>query len=92
MNKMVKCVSYPEGDITITRQLKIAVIFVLLFLVTVTSCSPQTTTAESEFEFIDGLKTKNVEGFGGVIAESYEAFSRLIKREIASDMQYNEFY
>ena len=46
---------------------------------TLAACGAQpdtsTSSAESEnaaFEVIDGVKTKKVEGFGGVIAESYD--------------------
>ena len=34
--------------------------------------SADAVAADLEFEIVDGVKTKNVEGFGGVIAESYQ--------------------
>jgi arylsulfatase len=54
-------------------------IFVFVIGLTLSACEapPATNTesadaADSEFEVINGVKTKNVAGFGGVIAESYQ--------------------
>jgi len=53
------------------------VIFVIGLALSACEAPPATNTesavaADSEFEVVNGVKTKNVAGFGGVIAESYQ--------------------
>ena len=49
------------------------ILTVLILAIGLVACSPSGTSGGNDsIIVVDGVKTKNIEGFGGVIAESYD--------------------